>query len=155
MRGRDRITALLCKVVVAMDGALRCGVVVVAFVLIREFWGEPEPNSDGLPVGLLVVPLLGYIGWNVAVIGWSIRRWAGASLVDVHFLTKIGGLSALRLLLLLALADDVMYRHRGSLMVLVVASLVCALLALILAIDRADGIYQRPDRRNVGQTLAG
>jgi hypothetical protein len=147
IRDHDLRTAFVGKVVVALDVAVRCGMVVVAYVLIRDVWGEPEPNSDGPPGGLLVIPLLAYIVWNGSMIGRTIARWTGRSLSDAQYLASVGGLSALRLVWLLPLAGEAVNQRRNGLLVLTVGSVICTIAALVLAIDRAGGIYQPPEQR--------
>jgi hypothetical protein len=115
---------------IVLDVAVRCGVIAVSVLLIGEFWGEPEPDSDGVPVLVLVPPLVAYLAWNLWFVGRSIRAWISRRFTDASFLTLLGVLSLARLLWLLPLADDLWWRHRDRLMVLVVASLACGALAL-------------------------
>jgi hypothetical protein len=119
------------KMAVVVDTVVRCGVIVVTWLLIREFWAEEiGPNGDGLPVRLLIAPLGAYVVWNIWAIARSSRVWAAGSITETSFLALLGALSAARLLWLLPLADDLWYRHRDRLMILVVASVACAVLAL-------------------------
>lgn len=106
-------------------------------LLIREFWGEPEPNSDGPPVQMLIPPLIAYIGWNVWVMTRSSRRWISGSLGDSSFFASLGVFSLVRLVWLLPLADDWWWRYRQRLMVLIAMSVATALLALGAAIRLA------------------
>lgn len=119
------------KMAVVVDTVVRCGVIIVTWLLIREFWAEETgPNEDGVPVRILIVPIGAYLVWNIWAIARSGRVWAAGSITDTSFLALVGALSAARLLWLLPLADDLWYRHRDRLMVLVVASVACAVLAL-------------------------
>ena len=113
-----------------LDVAIRCGVIVVSVLLFGEFWGEPEPNSDGFPGLLLIPPLVAYLIWNLWFVVQSFEAWRSRGLTDASFLTLLGVLSLARLLWLLPLADDVWWRHRHRLMVFVVASVACGALAL-------------------------
>lgn len=128
---------LVGKLAALLDTAARCGVIVVGVLLIQEFWGEPEPNSDGPPVQLLIPPLIAYLAWNIWLMTRSSRRWISGSLGDRSFLASLGVLSLVRLLWLLPLADDWWWRYRQRLMVLVVMSVVTAVLALGAAIRLA------------------
>ena len=120
------------RLAVVLDVAVRCGVIIVTWVLMSEFWAEEEvgPNGDGFPVRILIAPLGAYVLWNIWAIARSIRVWAAGSVTDTSFLALLGTLSAARLLWLRPLANDLWYRHRDRLMVLVVASVACAVLAL-------------------------
>lgn len=112
-----------------LDIAVRCGVIIVGLLLIREF-NEPEPSGDGLPVRMLIPLLVAYLAWNIWIIGQLSRSWLSRSLEDASFFTLLGSLSLARLLWLLPLADDWWWHHRHRLMVLVVASVVCTVVAL-------------------------
>ena len=125
------------KLAVLLDIAARCAVGVVSVLLIREFWGEPEPNSDGPPVQMLIPPLIAYIGWNIWVVTRSSRRWISGSLGESSFLASLGVLSLVRLVWLLPLADDWWWHYRQRLMVLIVTSVATAVLALGAAIRLA------------------
>lgn len=120
------------KLAVVLDIAVRCGVIIVTWLLIREFWAEEPvgPNGDGFPVRILIAPLGAYVLWNTWAIARSIRVWAAGSITDTSFLALLGTLSAARLLWLRPLADDLWYRHRDRLTVLVIASVAIAVLAL-------------------------
>lgn len=133
MGGRDVLG--IGKVAVALDVAVRCGVIVVTWLLMRKFWAEDiEPNADGPPVRLLAIPLGAYLVWNLSVIARSSRAWTMGSIADPSFLAMVGALSAVRLVWLLPLPDDLWWRHRDRLMALVVASAACTVLALGQAI---------------------
>ena len=120
----------MAKLAAVLDVAVRCGVIVVAALLLREFWTKnTEPNGDGLPV-LLILPLGAYVVWNLWIVARSSRTWISGSLGESSFLALLGTLSLARLLWLVPLADDWWWRHRHRLMVLVVASVACAILAL-------------------------
>jgi hypothetical protein len=121
---------LVGKLAALLDMAARCAVGVVSVLLIREFWGEPESNSDGPPVQLLIPPLIAYIGWNTWVMTRSTRRWISGSLGDSSFLASLGVLSLVRLVWLIPLADDWWWHYRERLMVLIVMSVATAVLAL-------------------------
>jgi hypothetical protein len=111
------------KLAVLLDIAVRCGVMVAIWLLIREFWAEG--------VVRLLIPLLGaYLIWNVWVIGRSSRSWKLGESGDSSYLQMIGALSLARLLWLVPLADDLWWQHRNRLMVLVAASVVCTILAI-------------------------
>ena len=113
------------KSAVVLDVAVRCGVIVVIGLLTSEFVSQQiEPNSDGFPERILIVTLVAYLVWNLAVIVRSSRAWAAGSIGDPSFLALLGALSLARLLWLLPLADDLWWRHRDRLMVVVVASVV-------------------------------
>ncbi len=119
------------KLAVGLDIAVRFAVIVVAWLLIREFWAEDKgPDADGVPVRLLIPPLGAYLLWNVWFIGRSSRRWKLGVIGDSGFLQVVGVLSFARLLWLLPLADDLWWQHRNRLMILVAASVVCTALAL-------------------------
>jgi hypothetical protein len=120
------------KLAVVLDVAVRCGVIIVTWVLIREFWAEEpvESNADGLPVRQLVAPIGAYLFWNVWAIARSIRVWAAGSIADTSFLALLGTLSLARLLWLRPLADELWDRHRDRGMTLFIASVACAALAL-------------------------
>lgn len=122
-----------------LDVAARCAVIVVCALLAREFWGEPEPNGDGLPVRLLIPPLAAYVVWNVWIIARLGHRWVSGTFDDSSFLALLGALSLARLLWLLPLADDLWWHHRHRLMVLVAVSVATAVLALGTAIRLAKG----------------
>jgi hypothetical protein len=126
------------RVGVALDLLIRVAVIVVAAMLIHEFWSERvEPNGDGVPVRLLIGPLMLYVGWNVRVMVRSVRAWRVSTLSGASFLTSVGLLSFARLLWLLPLADDLWWRHRQPLTVIIAASVVCTILALGDAIARS------------------
>ena len=120
------------KLAVVLDTVVRCGVIIVTGVLVRDFWAEEPvgPNGDGFPVRILIAPLGAYVLWNTWMIARSIRGWDAGSITDTSFLALLGTLSAARLLWLRPLADDLWYRHRDRLIVLVIASVACAVLAL-------------------------
>lgn len=140
------IGILVGKFVVALDIAARCAVFVVGVLLIREFWEEPGAGADGLPVQLLIAPLVAYLIWNVWVIIRSSRRWMSESVGGSSFLASLGALSLGRLLWLLPLADDLWWRYRDRLMLLVGVSVAIAILALgeaiRLRVAGADGAVE-------------
>lgn len=124
-----------------LDLVIRVAVIVVASLLIREFWSERiEPNGDGVPVRLLVAPLVVYIGWNVNVIVRSVGALRTWPLSGPASLASIGLLSAARLLWLEPLAGDWWWRHRQPLTVLMVASVVCTILTLGEELARAAAV---------------
>jgi hypothetical protein len=138
------------RVGVAIDVVARAAVIVVCVLLIREFWGVYiGPNGDGVPVRLAIPPLAAYVVWNVWVAVRSIRALRRAAGLDTSFLANVGGLSVVRLVWLLPLADDLWWRHRDRLMVLVVASVTAAALTFGAAIRSAASerrLAPRPDR---------
>ena len=135
------------KTAVVVDIAVRCGVIIVTWLLLREFWGEEiDPNGDGPPLQLLSVLLGAYVLWNVWAIVRSIRVWAAGSITDTSFLALLGTLSAARLLWLRPLADDRWDRHHDRLMILVMASITCAVLALAEALRGSTARYPVADR---------
>ncbi len=155
MRDRVAVAPPLAKFAVAIDACVRCGALVVASVLIRELWGEvsqQQPNTDGL-ASVLLVPMLVYVAWSLFMLVMSIRRWREGSLGDASLLAFVGGLSAVRLMLLRRLVDERSYfdenswiLHKNSLIALIVASGVVAGVAgfaaihiLTLAAGRAGG----------------
>ena len=141
-------TSRVSTITVALDCVIRVGVLVVVWSMIREWWGEfPESNADGPPGGLLVVPLVALLGWNVAMIGSSIRRWLDGALANTSFLALVGGLSALRVAWLLPVADEVVTDRHDLLIALTIGSAACALAALAVAIVLNGGIYHPPVRR--------
>lgn len=73
----------------------------------------------------------------------------GSALVNTSFLTTVGALSALRLAWLLPVADEVVTGRRNLLMVLTVASAICATVALLVAAGLNGGTYPPPDRHRV------
>jgi hypothetical protein len=137
------------KTAVVVDIAVRCGVIVVTWLLIREFWAEEiGPNGDGPPLQLLSVLLGVYVVWNIWVIGRSIRAWVAGSITETSFLALLGTLSVARLLWLRPLADDHWDRHHERLMILVVASITCAVLALAEALRGSTARYPVADRHD-------
>ncbi len=121
----------MAKLAVALDVAVRCCVILVASLLIREFWTEDnEPDGDGFPVRLLILPGVAYVLWNLWFLARSCRTWISGSLGDSSFLALLGALSLARLIWLLPLADDWWWHHRHRLALLEVASVACAILAL-------------------------
>jgi hypothetical protein len=115
----------MAKLGVAIDVGTRCAVLVVCWLLMREFWG-----AEGSPVPLLIGPLIVYAGWNVWIITRCLRRWRAGSIGEMSFLVNLGALSIVRLYPVLLLADDLWWHHRDRLMVLVATSVVTAVLTL-------------------------
>lgn len=95
---------------------------VVAVLLIREFRIEgTERDGDGLPVHLLIPPLVVYTGWNLWFVRRSVGRLVGAE-PDSRFLATVGALSLVRVWWLRLVADEVWWHHRHRLTPIIVAS---------------------------------
>ncbi len=131
----------MAKLGVGLDVVTRCAVIVVCWLLIREFWG-----AQGSPVPLLIGPLIVYAGWNVWIINRCLRRWRAGTVGEVSFLVNLGALSLARLYPVLLLADDLWWHHRDRLMVLVATSVITAVLTLGVVIASSAAERWRPRR---------
>ena len=155
MRDPVAFAPRLAKLTVAIDVVVRCGALAVAYTLVRDLWDEvwdAEADTDGL-AGPIFLASVVYVVWSVLMLVTSARRWRRRSVGDPELLAVIGGLSAVRLLVIREIADDQAWFTPGSWLLddpflgaLAIGSGTCAVVAGIAFIqivqspaDRVDG----------------
>lgn len=130
------------RIVVVADAIVRCAVIVVVALLSLEWWGEPEPGSDGVPVGVFV-PILGlYAAWNVWVVVRHVRRLTAAGGLDPVVPAEVGWYGLGRLVWLVPWQHDWGWYRGDVRWSLIVATL--AVFGLVLA-RRTSAAEALPD----------
>ena len=154
---------LLAKLAVAIDVGVRCLAIAVVCALIRDMWDEvaaDEPNTDGM-AGPIFVASMAYVLWSVVVLATSAYRWRNRSIGDATLLVLIGALSAVRYVLIGAVADDRTWFSSGSwllepdvLRALAIGSGTCAVVAGIAVIQIVRSSGDRVDAGRVKRRAA-